>query len=409
MMRFGLKDYRDVSFPHNIVSLYLNRLLLQVAFNVVGIFFVIFLYVEFDHSISTVVAIFTVIHLTYAALAPLSARLLSVAGLKRMMMVALPFAFIAAFSLFFWEKSPLLVLGIYTVAIVLYKTLYWVPYHIDFAQFTDRATRGRQITVFKNVSQIALAVMPAIGGFVIIFFDYDVLFLLSAALFLTAFLPLLFIKNTYETFSFRYGETWKRLVAKENRSLALAYFGDGAQSGITMIIWPIFIFILLGGEYATIGVISTLVLLGLIALRFVVGTIVDRWSRTKTLTIGSILYTSGWLLKVFIETAFQIVLVDIYHKAGNVVNRLSFETSTYDAAADNGHYIDEFTVLKEIALNGGRAIMLVVVGVGIAFLGIKIAFVIGAIMTLLMTLLNRRRPLSIQNVHDRPVLGAPVI
>jgi len=52
--------------------------------------------------------------------------------------------------------------------------------------------------------------------------------------------------------------------------------------------------------------------------------------------------------------------------------------------------LDEFTVLREIAINGGRVVMLVLVGILISFFGIKIAFLVAAGATLFMTMLNTR-------------------
>ena len=107
------------------------------------------------------------------------------------------------------------------------------------------------------------------------------------------------------------------------------------------------------------------------------------------LTIGSILYTTGWIIKIFVETAFQIFLVDAYHNLGKTVNRVSFDTNTYTQSADNGHYVDEFTVLKEMSLNIGKILMLVFVIIIVSFTTIKVTFIAAAVATLFMTILNR--------------------
>lgn len=389
-MKISFSDYKDVKFSSNLIALYLNRLLLQVAFNIVGIFLVIFFFIEFDNSITVVIAIFVAIHSIYALLIPLGAKLLARWGLKRLMITAVPFAFLATFSLFFWNQNPFFSLLFYITFLVTYKTLYWTPYHVDFAKFTDRRTRGRQVSMLQNFSQLILTASPFVGGAIIVFFGFDSLFLLSAAVFVIALFPLFFIERTQEQFTFGYFETFRKLFQKKHRPLLLAYAGDGAQTGITAVIWPIFIFILLEGKYLVVGAISSLTILILIIFRFIIGDIIDRWSKKKILIIGSILYTSGWIVKIFIETALQIFIFDTYHKAGNVINKTSFDTTTYDQAADQGHYIDEFTVLREIAINGGRVVMLVLVGVLISFFGIKIAFLVAAGATLFMTMLNKK-------------------
>ena len=195
-MKIAFSDYKNVKFSSNLIAIYLNRLLLQVAFNIVGIFLVIFFFIEFDDSIAIVIAIFVAIHSIYALLIPLGAKLLAKWGLKRLMMIAVPFAFLATFSLFFWNQNQFFSLLFYITFLVIYKTLYWTPYHVDFAKFTDRRTRGRQVSMLQNFSQLILTASPFVGGAIIFFFGFYSLFLLSAAVFVIALFPLFFIERT---------------------------------------------------------------------------------------------------------------------------------------------------------------------------------------------------------------------
>lgn len=389
-MKLGISDYKNVRYSSNIIALYFNRLLLQVAFSVVGIFLVIFFYTELNNSIIATIAVFVAIYIGHGLLTPLGAKFMEPLGIKLSMMIAVPFAFLATFSLFFWSGNPIFVLMLYIFFVVIYKVFYWIPYHIDFAKFTNRKTRGRQMAVLNSITQLVLLASPFLGGVIISIFGYDSLFLISASIFLLALIPLFFVQPTHEKFSFGYFETFQKLFLKKHRSLLLAYTGDGAQAVVTAVIWPIFIFTLLDGDFFIVGVISTVTIISLIVLRFIIGDIVDKWSRKKILTIGSILYTSGWIIKIFIETALQIFIIDTYHKAGSVINRTSFDTTSYDQASDNGHYIDEFTVLKEVSLNAGRVGMLIIIGILITLFGIKAAFLAAAFATLFMTMLNNR-------------------
>ena len=167
------------------------------------------------------------------------------------------------------------------------------------------------------------------------------------------------------------------------------YFGEGIQHSVQVIIWPIFIFLLLKGEYVTLGLVTSFTIFLLILVRFLIGNLADRWDRKKLLKWGSFFATSGWLLKAFIETGFQILIIDTYHRVGRAVNQLSFDITTYDQAVDNGHYIDEFTVLKEISINMGRVVLLISsIWITAAF-GLTSAFIFAAGATLLMTLLNK--------------------
>ena len=76
---------------------------------------------------------------------------------------------------------------------------------------------------------------------------------------------------------------------------------------------------------------------------------------------------------------------------GRAVNRMSFDSSTYEQAADNGHYIDEFTTLKNMAIDMGRVVMLMLVALLVYCVGnIRVVFIVAALATLMMSFLNKR-------------------
>jgi len=392
-MKLSIKDYQGVRFSFNILALYLNRLLLQFGAGIIGFFGVIFFFEKFDQSISTTMWLYIVLYILSALLTPIGAMFIARHGMKNLMIYAVPFTALSIVGFILSNYYLYAGVVLYVVAISIYKALYWVPYHVDFTKFTDEKTRGRQMSILLMVSQVIAVVMPIIGGFIIVGFNFEVLFIASFCILLSSMLPLFFIQDKEEHYSYTYTETFKELLSKKNRPLTIGYMGDGAQMVVSSVLWPIFIFLILEGEYLAIGIISSVTVFILGFIRFAIGDLVDRWSRSKVLTIGSILNTTGWIVKIFIETGFQVFLLNTYHGLGRVVNRLSVDVTTYDIAADNGHYIDEFTVLKELSLNFGRALMLGLITILIFYFSIKAAFIAAAIASLFVTLLNKRMEL----------------
>jgi len=389
-MKLSLKDYQGIHFSFNVLALYFNRLLVQFGFGIVGIFEVIFIFGKLDTSVSSVVLVYAAIFVLTIILTPLSAMLIGSLGMKRMMMFAMPFAFLNTLSLFLWDYNPVFFLSALILSISIYKALYWVPYHVDFAKFTDKKTRGRQLSILLAVSSVLGILMPVVGGFVIASSGFNILFIISLGILLSAVIPLFFIHDKKESYSYTYFGTFKELFSKKNRPLFLGYFGDGAQTGITIIIWPIFIFLLFKGEFFIVGAVSSITILLIATLRFFVGDLLDRSDKKKVLIMSSVLNTTGWIIKLFIETGFQVFLFDTYHKMGRAASRISIDATTYNQAVDNGHYVDEFTVLKEVSVNTGRALMLIVVAIAVLFFDLKIAFILAAIASLMVTLLNRQ-------------------
>jgi YQGE family putative transporter len=383
-------NYDKVHFSPSIISLYFNRFLIQVGAGIIGIFGVIFFYEKFNSSITKVIVMYIVLHLGYVLLTSVGAMFLKRLGMRRMMIIAVPFLVLSVLARFFWDSNPFLYLILFMLFITLYKIMYWVPYHIDFAKFTDKRTRGRQVAILSNISQAALVFTPLIGGFIISRQGYESLFLASAIIIFLSILPLFFVKETYEKYSFGWLQTYKEMFKRENRPLLVANIGNGMQDAVGVIIWPIFIFQVLKGNYLSVGFISSVTIIALIILRFIIGNLGDTWGEKKVLRMGSIIYTTGWIIKIFVETGLGIFLADTYHKLGKVVNKMPFDVTIYEQAADNGHYIDEYTVLKETSLLLGKGLMLLFSLAIIYFWGITATFIVAAIATLSMTVITNR-------------------
>ena len=105
---------------------------------------------------------------------------------------------------------------------------------------------------------------------------------------------------------------------------------------------------------------------------------------------GNFIYFTGWILKTLVAGVTGIFLVDIYHRFGFVINKTSFDVTTYDQAADNGHFIDEYTVLREVSFLIGGMVMALILLPAVALFSIKVAFILGAIATLLMTTIHKQ-------------------
>ncbi len=107
----------------------------------------------------------------------------------------------------------------------------------------------------------------------------------------------------------------------------------------------------------------------------------------KIIKWGSIFYALGWIIKIFIQTAFQIFVVNVYHQFTEIIRRNPFDTLMYEQAVDRGHYIDEYNVLRELALNIGRVVMLMLIFILLFFVPLNLVFLLAATASLLISLL----------------------
>lgn len=376
-----------------LLALYTHRVLMQAGGAIAGVFTVIFVYQYFNDSLGAVIATFGSIYFGVALAAPLSARLLRRFGTRSMILFSLPFAVMCSVILMNIHAYggiaglPIAVsLLLFIISAVAFKALYWVPYHVDMSQLLDRSHRGVQLAFLENTAEVNIAAMPFWGGLIVVLFGFGWLFLFSVAFVACSALPLWWVSTKYERFEWDYAETLRQFFSRRNRPLFYAFVGDGIQSGAQLVIWPLLVFLLLDGEFVALGAVATLTLFAIMLLRFITGHFLDHGRKQVALAWGALLTSSGWVLRIFAVSPLTVFAVDTYHGMGQVVNRISVEAISYEQAADNGRFVDEFTVLKEMGLNGGRALTIFFVGAVAWWSGPYVGFMSGLLIAAAATL-----------------------
>jgi MFS family permease len=352
-----------------------------------GLFLPVFLYLIYDQNIYYVIYYFLFGYLAYFFTCPIGARVMSKINLKRTLIISIPFLVLHYVCFYYFESSIL----IFSVASLLFLTVfrmfYWVPYHTDFAEFTDRRNRGKQISFLAAIASLVSIAVPFAGGFILDQFDFKILFVVVILLISVSVIPFLLTRSVYEKYSFGYWETFKKLFDKKNRRMLLAYGADGAENSVGVVLWPIFVWQILDGKYLMIGIISSVVVLITIIVQLSMGKFTDQMRKKKLMRTGSILYALGWLIKAFVSTGFQVFIASTYHSFATIVMRTPFDALMYEKAADSGHYVDEYTVLREMAISLGRVIILGFILVVIALGGMKLAFPLAALISLFINVL----------------------
>lgn len=383
----------------DIRALFSHRTILRLGLGITTAFTVVFFYELFNNSFIAAGLVYLGIHIGTLVMTPVSARFLRTLGVRSLLILALPaFLFSTVVMVLLTLGSPLLspVVGavLFAFGIALYKALYWVPYHVDMAMSLDKEGQGRQLALLNNIADILAVSMPLVGGLILASTGFLTLYVVSFVITILSVVPLFFLTNRFERYEWGYVETFTRLMQPSNRPLLYAHFSDGVQSVVLMTVWPLMIYLLVSEQFDVMGAIATLTLLTVLVIRTVTGVLLDRWHRRYVIFWGSVLSASGWVLKLFVGTPIEIVMVDTYHGFGRVVQQTAFDTMTYEQAADNGRYIDEYTVLKETAIHLGRSIalgvLLVVAYVATMTTAFAVALVFAAAGSLTSMYLARR-------------------
>lgn len=372
-------------------SLYLHRVIRDVGLSLLGIFVPIFLYV-LTQNLNFIFIYYGLMSLLYFLFLPLWAKLMQYVSLHWLMILGN--LFLAVFLLFYYllAKADAIVMWLIIVLLLVsavFRLFYWVPYHVDFARFVDQHHRGRQLSFLGILISLIGIILPITAAFIITQFGYPILFVIVIVIILVSSIPLFFISPTREKFSFGFFESFKKLLSKKHIKSNLAFMADGWQMSVSYVVWSIFIFIILKGEYMEVGLISAgIILLGCI-LRYIVGEATDKYDKNKLMHRSSILYSLGWVIKAVVSSGWHIFFVGIYHNFTNIIFRTPLDVLTYEISADEGHYIDEFSVLKEMALHLGKVFMFVFALILIQFLPMVWIFVLTAVVSLVINLISK--------------------
>jgi len=383
----GLKilgDYQRTRISKGLALLYTNRTLSSVAGSLLALFLPVFWYIHFDLSLITVLLLYVWNFGLQMFMVIPGAKLMSKLGIRRSIIFSTPFICAFYATLYFAEVNILLMALLAYFFVNIYKAMYWVPYHTSFASFSHSGRRGRQMALLTLVSDTIQIFVPLVSSFLIVTFGFNYLFILVLIIQILSVVPLITLPAVNESFTWSTRKTVQEVFAKKNRTMFWAYFGDGMQSMVGSVIWPIFIWLLFNESYESVGLVTALVILVSMILRLVIGDLTDKYDQNKILRAGTVLYSIGWLFKIFVATAFHVFIISAYHNLAAIIMRTPFDASMYDQSADWGHFMDEYTVVREMTLNIGRVVALGLMIVLAIYLPINYTFIIAAVSSLLM-------------------------
>ncbi len=366
------------------LGLYFGRIITTVSTALLGVFLPIFFYEMFNHNIHAVLAYYFVAAVVYMLLVAVGAQFLNKFGFRKALIVAtIAAAGVNAGYYFLTKENVLFVMPLIMALLVTFRMFFWIPYQVDFALFTKKGKKGGQVGLLLATITLFGVLGPAVAGYIIEHWSISILFITSVVVFLLGIIPFSVVPRTNEKFSWNYAHTWREIFEKRNRAVVLGSAAAGAEEIIGVVIWPIFIFLILKGDYFKVGAISSFIAGATVLLQLSLGHYLDRMAdKKKILKAGSILYALGWIVKIFVLTAFQVFVAGLYHKFTKIFTDTSFDTIFYELAADQGHYIDEFTVLSEIAVQMGRVAAVIAVGIMALYMSIEWTFLVGALAAL---------------------------
>jgi YQGE family putative transporter len=383
--------HRGRHHTQGFVQLFISKRLIHGLASAMGMLFVpIFIYEVSGGQFWFVGLFYAVASLAYVIFLVPGMYATNRIGFSKALSLGVFFAVLNYATLYFITTSNYIYLvPLLIVTSTLFRMFHWVPFHVDFTEFTKGGSRGRDVSLTMATVAFMGMLGPVLAGFLIEEAGFSMMFLVSIILMVIAAFSYLFVPAVHEKFTWSYRKTLEHFFSEKFRPILIGEMAYGAETIVTLLAWPIFLYTILNGNMLEIGGVSTLIVGATILIQLVVGKKIDAktGNSIKLLRRGSVMYAIGWIIKIFVISATQVFFVGLYHSITKIFTKTPYTSLLYDMSGEQGHYIDEFTVIKEMANHSGRVLSALAMVLLTFYFSVEWMFIIGAAAALLFNML----------------------
>jgi len=244
---------------------------------------------------------------------------------------------------------------------------YWIAYHTVFAEDGLVNNFGQEISEANIIGSMAYAVGPALGGIVIVFYGFPVLFVFALLIILLSGLPFLFVPSLpKKNHQVSYSKTLEWLKNPSHQNEEIAYFGRHALEIVGGIFYPIFMF-LIAESFGKIGFLASIsFFLGTFATYFA-GKIYDKNKGPRLLKLGSLITFFIWLGRSFVTQFWQLATLDLSMKSFGAFYSIPFDSMIYQRSRGKNENVLTFITAREIIVSFVYFLTFLIVGLIIPF------------------------------------------
>ena len=273
------------------------------------------------------------------------------------------------------------------VAAGLVILFYWISRLSLFSDDGIDKEFGQEMGVVTLLERGSSILAPFLGGVIIAGFGFQVLFAVGVVLLLASIVPLFFMPYHEHKDGISWKNFAKFLKKKSNRKLALGFFGRGMEDLVTIWIWPLFAFIIVG-TFEGLGAVTSIVMVVSVLTAFLVGKLFDKnrakggLEDEKIYWIGSVVTAVTRFTRSFASSMWGIVGWDSVTKIAAPFYWIPF--GSYRAVAARKVSVVEFFSYRAMIYSLGGMIMALLSMIMISWpMGWSWIFGVGALGVLL--------------------------
>ncbi|HBG81839.1 TPA: hypothetical protein DDW69_03280 [candidate division CPR2 bacterium] len=337
----------------------------------IGIFVPIYL-LNLGFSIREIIVFHIVLYAAEAVLEFVSVRTIARFGPKHNIILSLP---IQAFHFWMLRTIPTHHWPLWLVAIVgsFALALFWQGYHFDFSKAKHTGKVSSEITKLYLILGALGAMAPFIGGFIATRFDMDTLYLVAILGFFLATIPLFRTKDT----PLKRRIDFSRLNKKKVLRQLVAYGSGGIESSATMVIWPLFAFLIVG-SYQSIGLVTSAALLITVFIAVFVSKRADQGSKIHYIKTGSYLNGIASFLRAAAESIVHVLFFNIAMAVTHSIFLSPFTAEYYLHADEESR--SEYMAIMEFSVDVAKILFFVLLYVASFFLALKALLIAGMLI-----------------------------
>lgn len=220
------------------------------------------------------------------------------------------------------ETFPVLVMA--AAALEAVQIFFWNSYYTLMSTQITKNKMGSNMGVVQFLINLVAMISPIIGGMIVVWFGYPVLFLvgLVCMLFGMGVAALLKPTKVVDTVSWHEFFTWMK--EKGYRKLAVSYAGRYVNDSV-LVVWPLYVFFLLG-TVDRVGFLYGLSLFISMVVTYFAGEFLDKHRTKKPFFLSGGLLSLVWVLKTQIVGFWSIALIDVFERLTANFHWLFFDT-----------------------------------------------------------------------------------
>lgn len=340
---------------HNVLAnkevdeLYINLGIKSFAISLISVFIPIYFYI-LEIDIKTIFLLYAIMSFFHIIASIFSVKLSAKYGYKHLIILSQPFLIIFLILLLFLEQDPSLAIFV-NIFYGIYSGTFWPSFHAAFSDVSDKGKKGSEAAYANILATLFSSIAPFVGGLIALYFGFTYLFLAAIIFVILSTIPLLLTKEIKEASIFDY-----KLIFKHKIKDGLGYFGYGLLARISGVVWPLILFLFILDDFASLGLITTVLLIFSLLSNFIVGKFFDS-NKNKYVSVFLYIFSVTWFVKIFISTSFFAFVIDSIQGILKPSTDLSVNFNTYKNAYP--HTL-EFVFFREFFIHSGIIISMLI-------------------------------------------------